>query len=86
MSEKKLKKQKRGLYKVILHDDNHNTFEHVIDTIIDVCGYNYLQAVQCTILVNEMKRCAIFEDHYNDCEIVLKLMKRQGLKVTIEKC
>ena len=85
MSEENLKK-KRGIHKVIMHDDNHNTFDHVIDTIMDVCGYNYLQAVQCTILVHEAKRCPIFEDNYSECEHVAKLLRREGLNVTIEKC
>jgi len=53
---------------------------------MDVCGYNYLQAVQCTILVHESKRCPIFEDKYSECEHVAKLLRREGLKVTIEKC
>lgn len=85
MSQKNLKK-KRGMYKVIMHNDNHNTFDHVIDSIIDICGYNYLQAVQCTILVHEAKRCAIFEDLHSECEHVARLLSREGLKVTIEKC
>ncbi len=67
-----------------MHNDNHNTFDHVIDCIMDICGYNYLQAVQCAILVHEAKRCAIFEDRYADCEEVYRLLAKQGLKVTIE--
>ena len=67
-----------------MHNDDHNTFDHVIDCIMDICGYNYLQAVQCTILVDEMKRCAIFEDRYEDCQEVAHSLTKQGLKVTIE--
>ena len=78
--------KKRGTYKVILHDDNHNTFDHVIDCIMDICGHNYIQAVQCATLVHESKRCAIFNDRYSDCEEVARLLTREGLKVTIEKC
>jgi ATP-dependent Clp protease adaptor protein ClpS len=84
MSKKSLKK--RGTYKVILHDDNHNTFENVIDSIMNVCGYNYLQAVQCTIIVHEAKRCNIYEDRHDDCQEVAWLLRKEGLTVTVEKC
>jgi uncharacterized cysteine cluster protein YcgN (CxxCxxCC family) len=53
---------------------------------MDVCGYNYLQAVQCTILVHEAKRCSIFEDRYEECEYAARLLSKNGLTVTIEKC
>jgi ATP-dependent Clp protease adaptor protein ClpS len=79
-------KKKRGMYKVILHNDNHNTFDHVIDSIMDICGYNYLQAVQCAVLVHEAKQCAIFEDKSDECEDVARLLNREGLKVTVKKC
>ncbi len=86
MSKKNLQTKKRGTYKVVMHNDNHNTFDHVIDCIMDVCGYNYLQAVQCTILVHEAKRCSIFEDRYEECEYAARLLSKNGLTVTIEKC
>jgi ATP-dependent Clp protease adaptor protein ClpS len=74
------------MYKVVLHDDSHNTFDHVIDSIMNVCGYNYLQAVQCTILVHEAKQCSIFEDKADECDEVARLLSREGLKVTVKKC
>ena len=85
MSAKNLKK-KRGMYKVVLHDDNHNTFDHVIDSIMNICGFNYIQAVQCAVLVHESKQCPIFEDHHDECEDVARLLTREGLTVTIKKC
>lgn len=74
------------MYKVVLHDDNHNTFDHVIDSIMNICGFNYIQAVQCAVLVHESKHCPIFEDHHDECEDVARLLTREGLTVTIKKC
>ncbi len=85
MSKKALKKSKRGKYRVILHNDNHNTFEHVIDCLIDACGHNEFQAHQCAIIVHNAGRCAVFVDSHDACESVYEYLIKSKLKVTIEK-
>ena len=85
MSKKALKKSKRGKYRVILHNDNHNTFEHVIDCLIDACGHNEFQAHQCAIIVHNAGRCAVFVDSHDTCKSVYEYLIKSKLKVTIEK-
>lgn len=85
MSQKKSKKTHRGQYQVILHNDNHNTFDHVINCLIDVCGHNYYQAVQCATLTHGAKRCSIFVDSYESCENVYEELLKDGLSVTVTK-
>ena len=38
-----------GDWHVVLYNDNHNTFDHVIDCLIHTCGHDALQAEQCAI-------------------------------------
>ena len=85
MSKKALKKSKRGKYQVVLHDDNHNTFDHVINCLIDVCGHNSMQAHQCALIVHNAQRCIVFIDSYDQCEIVHEYLIKSKLKSTIEK-
>lgn len=84
MSQKQSKK-KRGQYQVILNDDNHNTFDHVINCLIDVCGHNYYQAVQCATITHGSKRCSIYVDTYDSCEDVCEELTKEGLDVVIIK-
>ena len=84
MSHKQSKK-KRGRYQVILNNDNVNTFDHVIDCLIDICGHNYYQAVQCATLTHGAKRCSIYVDSYESCEHVSEELTKEGLDVVIEK-
>lgn len=83
-----LKKQSnnpRGKHQVILHDDSKNTFDHVINCLMDVCGHNEFQAYQCALIVHTAKQCSIAVDTYEECFTMFKLFKKLGLLVTIEK-
>ena len=85
MSQKKSKKIHRGQYQVILHNDNHNTFDHVINCLIDICGHNYYQAVQCATLTHGAKQCSIYVDTFESCENVREELFKEGLTVTVTK-
>lgn len=82
---KKRSASKRGKWEVILHDDNHNTFDHVIDSLIEICGHNYLQSVQCATIVHNIGKCSIFVDTHDECELVLQELQDLDLLVTISK-
>jgi ATP-dependent Clp protease adaptor protein ClpS len=86
MSKQKSKKtNNRGTWQVTLHDDSVNTFDHVIDCLMDICGHNQFQAHQCALITHNRKRCVVFKDRWEACETTRKLLKQQGLTVTIEK-
>jgi ATP-dependent Clp protease adaptor protein ClpS len=72
-------------YQIILNDDNVNTFDHVIDTLIDVCGHNYYQAVQCATIVHNNKQCVVFQDNKESCEHVCSILCEEGLNAITER-
>ncbi|MGQ9620735.1 MAG: ATP-dependent Clp protease adaptor ClpS [Bacteroidales bacterium] len=37
---------------LILYNDDVNTFRHVIKSLVEVCGHDYIQAEQCALLVH----------------------------------
>ena len=44
---------------VIIYNDDFNTFEHVIATLIKVCKHTKEQAEQCTWLIHYKGKCAV---------------------------
>jgi ATP-dependent Clp protease adaptor protein ClpS len=46
-------------YDLVVFNDDYNTFEHVIDTLIKVCDHNPMQAEQCTLLVHHKGKCRV---------------------------
>ncbi len=59
---------------LILFNDDVNTFEHVIDALVDVCEHDLLQAEQCTYIVHYNGKCSVKNGSY----LRLKPMK-EGL-------
>jgi ATP-dependent Clp protease adaptor protein ClpS len=44
---------------LILYNDEVNTFEHVIKSLVEVCGHNAVQAEQCALIVHLKGSCEI---------------------------
>jgi ATP-dependent Clp protease adaptor protein ClpS len=44
---------------LIVFNDDVNTFDHVIDTLIKVCKHTPEQAEQCTMLIHYKGKCAV---------------------------
>jgi ATP-dependent Clp protease adaptor protein ClpS len=44
---------------IILYNDDVNTFDHVIETLISVCKHTAEQAEQCAILVHYKGKCTV---------------------------
>ena len=44
---------------IVLHNDDVNTFDHVIETLIWVCKHDAIQAEQCALLVHYKGKCTV---------------------------
>lgn len=44
---------------LIIYNDDHNTFDHVITTLIKVCKHSQEQAEQCTYIIHYKGKCAV---------------------------
>ena len=52
--------EKEGINnEIVLYNDDFNTFDHVIFTLIKVCKHTSEQAEQCAILVHYKGQCTV---------------------------
>jgi ATP-dependent Clp protease adaptor protein ClpS len=51
---------------LVVYNDDINTFDHVINTLIQVCGHQQQQAEQCTILIHTIGRCSVKLGSYEE--------------------
>jgi ATP-dependent Clp protease adaptor protein ClpS len=47
------------LMDLVVFNDDVNTFEHVIETLIRVCKHTAEQAEQCTLIIHYKGKCAV---------------------------
>lgn len=82
---KKQSLSKRGTWQVLLHNDDHNTFDHVVNCLMDICQHSYIQSAQCAHIVHTALQCSIFVDSFDECSAVRDELHEQGLSVTVLK-
>ncbi|MCX6240210.1 MAG: ATP-dependent Clp protease adaptor ClpS [Bacteroidetes bacterium] len=79
-----LDSQQENILDLILYNDDVNTFEFVIKTLIEVCKHNSEQAEQCAMIAHMKGRCPV-KNGVADILIPMKSeMTTRGLIVTIE--
>lgn len=78
------RKQKTILKKLILFNDNYNTFDHVIDCLEIICDHEKLQAEQCALFTHYKGRCIIKVGLLAELESYQKDLCLYGLNVKIE--
>lgn len=44
---------------LILYNDEINTFEHVIKSLVEICGHDSVQAEQCALIVHFKGSCEV---------------------------
>ncbi len=68
---------------IVLFNDDVNTFDHVIDTLIRVCKHTSEQAEQCAILVHYKGKCTVKTGSYNELEPQCTQLLEAGLSAEI---
>lgn len=70
--------------RLILWNDDVNTFEHVIYCLMKYLKYSEAQAEKIAWIVHTKGKCTVLEGSYNEIEIYRKILKEEGLTVTNE--
>ncbi|MBL6647798.1 MAG: ATP-dependent Clp protease adaptor ClpS [Flavobacteriaceae bacterium] len=68
---------------IILYNDDVNTFDHVIDTLIKVCDHTLEQAKQCSIIVHYKGKCSVKTGSYSDLKPRCTKLLEAGLSAEI---
>jgi len=70
--------------RLILWNDETNTFEHVISCLIKHLQYAEKQAESIAWTVHNEGKCIILEGTYTEVEVFRKILKSEGLTVSVE--
>jgi len=68
---------------IVLYNDDVNTFDHVIDTLIYACDHTAEQAEQCSIIVHYKGKCTVKTGKYEELKPRCSKLLEAGLSAEI---
>jgi ATP-dependent Clp protease adaptor protein ClpS len=69
---------------LIVWNDEVNTFEWVIETLMEVCGHTEEQAEQCSMIIHTKGKYAVKEGSYEILKPQCDAITERGINATIE--
>lgn len=73
------------VYNLVVFNDDVNTFDHVIDTLIDVCGHAPEQAEQCTLIIHYRGKCTVKNGSWEELVPMRNEICRRGISAEVLK-
>ena len=79
VEEKTLSKDKETeIKKIMVYNDDVNSFDWVISSFIEVCEHDPSQAEQCSLVIHSNGKCSVKSGSYDELEpVCLELLRRQ---------
>ncbi len=68
---------------LVVFNDDVNTFDWVIETLIEVCGHTPQQAEQCTIIIHFKGKCSVKDGAYDELVDMRNDICRRGISAEV---
>ncbi|HEV7350676.1 ATP-dependent Clp protease adaptor ClpS [Telluribacter sp.] len=68
---------------LVVFNDEVNTFDWVIETLIQVCDHTPQQAEQCTLIIHYKGKCRVKEGEFEDLVPMRNEICRRGISAEI---
>ena len=69
---------------LIVWNDEVNTFEWVIETLIEVCGHSTAQAEQCSYFIHYKGKYSVKQGEYDELKTMCDAITERGIGATVE--
>ena len=69
---------------LIVWNDDTNTFEWVIETLVDICGHSPEQAEQCALIIHSQGKYAVKYGSYETLKPLCEAITDRGINATVE--
>ena len=68
---------------LLIYNDEFNTFQHVIDSLVKVCKHETIQAEQCTWIIHYNGKCAVKKGEYKSLKPMRDALLERGIDAKI---
>ena len=74
----------KTVHRLILWNDDVNTFEHVIWCMMKYLDYTEAQGEKIAFEVHTKGKCAVLEGSFTEMEVYRKILQQEGLTVSVD--
>ncbi|UKT63179.1 ATP-dependent Clp protease adaptor ClpS [Pedobacter mucosus] len=74
----------KTVHRLILWNDDINTFDHVIYCMMKYLDYGESQAEKIASKVHNDGKCPVLEGSFTEMEVYRKILQQEGLTVSVE--
>lgn len=71
-------------YSLIVWNDEVNTFDWVIETLMEICGHTLEQAEQCAMFIHYKGKYAVKKGDYDTLKPMCNSITERGIGATVE--
>lgn len=69
---------------LVVWNDEVNTFEWVIETLVEVCRHSYEQAEQCSYIIHFQGKYGVKQGSYEELKPMCDAITERGINATVE--
>ena len=73
------------LCRLVVFNDEINSFDWVIETLVDVCEHSPEQAEQCTIIIHHKGKCSVKNGSWEELVPLRQEICRRGISAEVYK-
>lgn len=82
--KEQLNVQLTDIYELVLYNDDVNTFDWVIESLIELCNHDEIQAEQCALIVHFKGKCAVKSGSIDQLIPIMNALNARTLSAKIE--
>ena len=79
-----LEEELADINQLVVYNDEVNTFDFVIETLMKICRHTAEQAEQCTLLIHYTGRCVVKEGSFTDLLPMCSAIQDRGISADIQ--
>lgn len=83
LTQKDVAKKTTPQHELTLYNDEVNTFDWVIESLIEVCEHELTQAEQCALITHYKGKCAVKTGSFNELKPKCQALLDRGLSAEV---
>lgn len=71
-------------WSLVVYNDDHNTFDHVIERLVTICNHTVVQAEQCAVIIHFKGKCTVKSGAFDKLEPMCTSLLEADITAEIE--